>query len=58
MVGKIGGAMEEEATKYVQGMSKPVIAFIAGVIANRYSYAAKKSPSNKPAPKSSPLQRK
>ena len=58
MVGEIGGAMEEEAAEYVQGMSKPVIAFIAGaaapagkkmghagaiVMANRGSYASKKT---------------
>lgn len=30
MVGEIGGSMEEEAAEYAAGMSKPVIAFIAG----------------------------
>jgi len=30
MVGEIGGAMEEEAAEYAAGMSKPVVAFIAG----------------------------
>jgi len=30
MVGEIGGAMEEEAAEVAAGMSKPVIAFIAG----------------------------
>jgi len=30
VVGEIGGAMEEEAAEYVAGMSKPVVAFIAG----------------------------
>ena len=29
-VGEIGGAMEEDAAEYAQGMSKPVVAFIAG----------------------------
>lgn len=30
LVGEIGGAMEEEAAEYAKGMSKPVVAFIAG----------------------------
>lgn len=30
MVGEIGGAMEEEAAAYAAGMTKPVVAFIAG----------------------------
>ena len=30
MVGEIGGAMEEDAAEYAAGMSKPVVAFIAG----------------------------
>jgi succinyl-CoA synthetase alpha subunit len=30
VVGEIGGAMEEEAAEYAAGMSKPVVAFIAG----------------------------
>ena len=30
MVGEIGGAMEEDAAEYAAGMSKPVLAFIAG----------------------------
>jgi succinyl-CoA synthetase alpha subunit len=30
MVGEIGGAMEEEAAEYAAGMSKPIVAFIAG----------------------------
>lgn len=30
MVGEIGGAMEEEAADYARGMTKPVVAFIAG----------------------------
>jgi succinyl-CoA synthetase alpha subunit len=30
LVGEIGGAMEEEAAEYAAGMSKPVIAFVAG----------------------------
>jgi succinyl-CoA synthetase alpha subunit len=30
MAGEIGGAMEEEAAAYAAGMTKPVIAFIAG----------------------------
>ena len=30
LVGEIGGTMEEEAAEYAQGMTKPVIAFIAG----------------------------
>ena len=30
MVGEIGGAMEEEAADYAAGMTKPVVAFIAG----------------------------
>ncbi len=38
MVGEIGGAMEEEAAEFAAGMSKPVVAFIAG----RASPAGKK----------------
>jgi succinyl-CoA synthetase alpha subunit len=30
LVGEIGGGMEEEAAEYAAGMSKPVVAFIAG----------------------------
>jgi succinyl-CoA synthetase alpha subunit len=30
LVGEIGGSMEEEAAEYATGMSKPVIAFVAG----------------------------
>ena len=30
LVGEIGGAMEEEAADYAAGMTKPVVAFIAG----------------------------
>ena len=30
LVGEIGGAMEEEAAEYAAGMSKPVVAFVAG----------------------------
>lgn len=30
MVGEIGGSMEEEAAEYAAGMSKPIVAFIAG----------------------------
>jgi succinyl-CoA synthetase alpha subunit len=30
MVGEIGGSMEEEAAEYAAGMTKPVVAFIAG----------------------------
>ena len=56
MVGEIGGATEEEATEYVQGMSKAVTAFIAGAIANCSSDASQKSPLNKLASKSSPPQ--
>ncbi len=33
IVGEIGGAMEESAADYAQGMDKPVIAFIAGAAA-------------------------
>ena len=33
IVGEIGGAMEEAAADYAQGMDKPVIAFIAGAAA-------------------------
>ena len=33
LVGEIGGGMEEEAADYIAGMSKPVIAFIAGLSA-------------------------
>lgn len=57
MIGEIGGAMEEEAAEYAAGMSKPMVAFIAGaasppgkrmghagaiVMGNRGTYAAKK----------------
>lgn len=30
LVGEIGGVMEEEAAEYIDGMTKPVVAFIAG----------------------------
>ena len=30
LIGEIGGAMEEEAADYAAGMTKPVVAFIAG----------------------------
>lgn len=30
LVGEIGGSMEEDAAEYIAGMSKPVVAFIAG----------------------------
>ena len=30
LVGEIGGGMEEEAAKYAAGMTKPIVAFIAG----------------------------
>jgi succinyl-CoA synthetase alpha subunit len=30
LVGEIGGAMEEEAADYARGMTKPIVAFIAG----------------------------
>ncbi len=33
IVGEIGGAMEEAAADYAQGMDKPVVAFIAGAAA-------------------------
>ena len=33
IVGEIGGAMEEAAADYAQGMTKPVVAFIAGAAA-------------------------
>ena len=33
IVGEIGGAMEEAAATYAQGMTKPVVAFIAGAAA-------------------------
>ncbi len=33
IVGEIGGAMEEAAAAYAQGMTKPVVAFIAGAAA-------------------------
>ena len=36
MPGEIDGAMEEKATKYVQGMIKAVIAFIADATSLRY----------------------
>ena len=57
MIGEIGGAMEEEAAEYAAGMTKPMVAFIAGaasppgkrmghagaiVMGNRGTYAAKK----------------
>jgi len=57
LVGEIGGAMEEEAAAYADGMTKPVVAFIAGrasppgkkmghagaiVTGNAGSYAAKR----------------
>jgi succinyl-CoA synthetase alpha subunit len=57
MIGEIGGAMEEDAAEYAAGMSKPMVAFIAGaasppgkrmghagaiVMGNRGTYAAKK----------------
>ena len=58
MIGEIGGAMEEDAAEYATGMSKPMVAFIAGaasppgkrmghagaiVMGNRGTYAAKKA---------------
>ena len=58
MIGEIGGAMEEDAAEYAAGMSKPMVAFIAGaasppgkrmghagaiVMGNRGTYAAKKA---------------
>ena len=33
LIGEIGGNAEQEAAKYIEGMSKPVIAFIAGATA-------------------------
>jgi len=57
MIGEIGGAMEEEAAEYAAGMSKAMVAFIAGaasppgkrmghagaiVMGNRGTYAAKR----------------
>ncbi|WP_020666046.1 succinate--CoA ligase subunit alpha [Amycolatopsis nigrescens] len=30
LVGEIGGGMEEEAAEYISGMTKPVVAFVAG----------------------------
>ena len=30
LIGEIGGAAEQEAAEYLPGMSKPVIAFVAG----------------------------
>ncbi len=33
MIGEIGGTAEQEAADYVRGMSKPVVAFIAGATA-------------------------
>ena len=57
MIGEIGGAMEEEAAEYAAGMTKPMVAFIAGaasppgkrmghagaiVMGNRGTYAAKR----------------
>lgn len=58
MIGEIGGAMEEDAAEYAAGMSKPMVAFIAGaasppgkrmghagaiVMGNKGTYAAKKA---------------
>ena len=58
MVGEIGGSMEESAAEYAAGMSKPVMAYIAGaasppgkkmghagaiVMGNKGSYASKKA---------------
>ena len=33
LIGEIGGSAEQEAAEYIQGMSKPVVAFIAGATA-------------------------
>ena len=33
LIGEIGGTAEQEAADYVRGMSKPVVAFIAGATA-------------------------
>ena len=58
ILGEIGGTMEEEAAEYAAGMTKPVIAFVAGraappgkrmghagaiVMGDRGSYASKRS---------------
>ena len=58
LIGEIGGAMEEDAAVYAAGMSKPVVAFIAGaasppgrkmghagaiVMGDKGSYAGKKA---------------
>lgn len=58
LVGEIGGVMEEEAAEYAAGMSKPIVAFIAGrasppgkkmghagaiVTGNRGGYASKRA---------------
>jgi succinyl-CoA synthetase alpha subunit len=58
LVGEIGGSMEEKAAEYAAGMTKPVVAFIAGraapagkkmghagaiVIGNSGSYASKRA---------------
>ena len=58
IIGEIGGAMEEDAADYAAGMSKPMVAFIAGaasppgkrmghagaiVMGNRGTYVAKKA---------------
>ena len=33
LIGEIGGVAEQEAAEYIQQMSKPVVAFIAGATA-------------------------